>query len=77
MIYYGKTVHILTSCNIEGAFMKKLQKMMLSVVLLAIAGCCCRQEEASYPETIDEGFVSIFNGKDLTKISKNEMYSIP
>ena len=46
--------------------MKKLQKMMLSVVLLAIAGCCCRQEEASYPETIDEGFVSIFNGKDLT-----------
>ena len=33
---------------------------------LAAAGCCYFGGDGSYPETIDEGFVSLFNGKDLT-----------
>ena len=32
---------------------------------LAVAGCCCFCGD-DYPETIDEGFVSLFNGKDLS-----------
>ena len=32
---------------------------------LGVAGCCCFCGE-KYPETIDEGFVSLFNGKDLS-----------
>ena len=42
---------------------------------LAVAGCCCVDEctcdgdckaSADYPTSVDEGFVSLFNGKDLT-----------
>ena len=33
---------------------------------MAVAGCCCLCGADEYPETIDEGFVSLFNGKDLT-----------
>ena len=41
---------------------------------LAVAGCCCVGEctcdgdckaSADYPTSVDEGFVSLFNGKDL------------
>ena len=43
--------------------MKRL--MIIPAAAAALAGCCtiCCSD---YPETIDEGFVSLFNGKDLT-----------
>ena len=36
-----------------------------AVTGLAVAGCCCFCG-GDYPETVDEGFVSLFNGKDLS-----------
>ena len=41
-----------------------MKKLMIPAAALALAGCCCMCGE-DYPETIDEGFVSLFNGKDL------------
>ena len=42
------------------------QKLLVVAGGLALAGCCCICGSNEYPETIDEGFVSLFNGKDLT-----------
>ena len=42
-----------------------MKKLMIPAAALALAGCCCLCG-TDYPETIDEGFVSLFNGKDLT-----------
>ena len=38
-----------------------------TVAGLAAAGCCCLKcnDCAEYPETVNEGFVSLFNGYDL------------
>lgn len=36
-----------------------------AVAGLAVAGCCCFCG-GDYPEAIDEGFTSLFNGKDLS-----------
>ncbi len=43
-----------------------MKKLMIPAAALALAGCCCLCGGDDYPETIDEGFVSLFNGKDLT-----------
>ncbi len=36
------------------------------LAVLSTAGCCYLGGDGSYQETIDEGFVTLFNGKDLT-----------
>ena len=55
---------------------------------LAVAGCCCMDkctdcactdcacEGAAYPESIDEGFVPLFNGKDLTGWFGSKKYDV-
>ena len=45
----------------------------------ALTGCtnCHCQADGNYPETIDEGFVSLFNGKDLAGwIGATDMYGV-
>lgn len=47
--------------------MNKLITGSVLALSAAVAGCCCLVGgDESYSETIDEGFVTIFNGKDLT-----------
>lgn len=47
--------------------MKNVIRFISGAVLVVSAGCALFPDgEPVYPETIDEGFVSIFNGKDLT-----------
>ena len=43
---------------------------------LAVAGCCCLCGTEDYPETIDEGFVSLFNGKDLSGWYGSKKYDV-
>ena len=43
-----------------------MKKLIIPAAMVALAGCCCICGNNEYPETIDEGFVSLFNGKDLT-----------
>ena len=45
-----------------------MKKLMMPVAALALAGCCCLcgSDDYHYPETVDEGFVALFNGKDLS-----------
>ena len=43
---------------------------------LAVAGCCCLCGTDDYPETIDEGFVSLFNGKDLSGWYGSKKYDV-
>ena len=52
---------------LEKGLIKMNKKMTFAAAAagLAVAGCCCFCGD-DYPETIDEGFVSLFNGKDLT-----------
>ena len=46
---------------------KSCIKFWAGAALLATAGCAFfRSGEPAYPDVIDEGFVSIFNGRDLT-----------
>lgn len=44
----------------------KIFKVAVGLSLLSAAGCCMVCDYDSYPDSIDEGFVSLFNGKDLT-----------
>ncbi len=48
--------------------MKKILNVLVVAGALALAGCCLFKSSdcCSYPETIDEGFVPLFNGRDLT-----------
>lgn len=47
--------------------MNRLFKCSILALAAAGSGCCCLiGGDETYPETIDEGFVTIFNGKDLT-----------
>ena len=41
-----------------------------------VGGCCCICGGEKYPETIDEGFVSLFNGKDLTGWYGSKKYAV-
>ena len=47
-----------------------MRKLVLGAWCLAfgagLAGCCYLCGNVDYPETVDEGFVSLFNGKDLS-----------
>ena len=43
-----------------------MNKMWMAAVAVALAGCCSVCCNCDYPGAIDEGFVSLFNGKDLT-----------
>ena len=56
---------------------KKFASAILALSAIA-AGCCCFDNcSEPYPETIDEGFVSLFNGKDLTGwIGATGMYGV-
>ena len=47
----------------------------------AVAGCCCIERDKGgcncYPDTINEGFVSLFNGVDLEGWEgATEMYGV-
>ena len=46
----------------------KFKTIALVAASAAIAGCCCSKctGNGGYAESIDEGFTSLFNGKDLT-----------
>ena len=47
--------------------MKNCHTLLAAVAFVAIAGCVCvESQDSAYPSEIDEGFVSLFNGKDLT-----------
>ena len=57
--------------------MNKFSKGISAAALLALGGCCAWQEKPGYPEVIDEGFVSLFNGRDLTGWSgARSMYGV-
>jgi hypothetical protein len=63
---------------------KKMNRLFFGVMgALAVfaTGCCCRTSSPAtcekYPAEIDEGFVSLFNGKDLTGwIGATGMYGV-
>ena len=43
-------------------------KWLLAASGLALAGCCCFKSNdgcCKYPDSVNEGFVSLFNGVDL------------
>ena len=47
--------------------MNKINKIATAgAVALAVTGCCYISGLTEYPDSIDEGFVSLFNGKDLS-----------
>ena len=50
-------------------------KILFLMGAAAVSGCCCLCEN-SYPETIEEGFVPLFNGKDLTGWTGSQMYGV-
>lgn len=66
--------------------MKLIKKFAVAAAGLAVAGCCCNDNcdrekqvcpaEGKYEMTIDEGFVSLFNGKDLTGWFGSDSYGI-
>ena len=57
--------------------MNKFSKGISVAALLALGGCCAWQEKPGYPEVIDEGFISLFNGRDLTGWSgARSMYGV-
>ena len=45
--------------------MKNMAKGLSVVVLMMLGGCCLFDGATPYPESVDEGFVSIFNGTNL------------
>ncbi len=55
--------------------MKTLTRV-LAVAAFAAAAGCCTVAECEYPSSIDEGFVSLFNGKDLTGWCGSESYGV-
>ena len=50
--------------------------MAIAAGATLVGGCCCICGGDKYPETIDEGFVSLFNGKDLTGWFGSEKYGV-
>ena len=51
--------------------------MFLAAGAALVGGCCCVCcDETRYPETVEEGFVSLFNGKDLTGWTGSKMYGV-
>lgn len=60
----------------------KMMTMALAACAAAVttygAGTCCAQAGAcgSYPDKIEEGFVSLFNGKDLTGWCGSQSYGV-
>ena len=57
-----------------------MRKTVLGAWCLAfgagLAGCCCLCGNGDYPETVDEGFVSLFNGKDLSGWYGSKKYGV-
>ena len=57
-----------------------MKKTVLGACCLAfgagLAGCCCLCGDGDYPETVDEGFVSLFNGKDLSGWYGSKKYGV-
>ena len=57
-----------------------MRKTVLGAWCLAfgagLAGCCCLCGDGDYPETVDEGFVSLFNGKDLSGWYGSKKYGV-
>ena len=52
-------------------------KNMLIIAVASLAGCCFIDKFAGeYPSTIDEGFVELFNGKDLSGWFGSKMYGV-
>ena len=52
-------------------------KNMLIIAVASLAGCCFIDKFAGeYPATVDEGFVQLFNGKDLSGWFGSKMYSV-
>ena len=55
---------------------------MKNIALLAagaalVGGCCCLCcDEGPYAETVEEGFVSLFNGKDLSGWTGTGKYGV-
>ena len=57
-----------------------MRKLVLGAWCLAfgagLAGCCYLCGNVDYPETVDEGFVSLFNGKDLSGWYGSKKYDV-
>ena len=53
-----------------------MKKLMIPAAALALAGCCCLCGSDDYPEMIDEGFVALFNGKDLSGWYGSKKYGV-
>ena len=50
---------------------------MLAAGAALVGGCCCVcSSDTPYADTVEEGFVSLFNGKDLTGWYGSKMYGV-
>jgi hypothetical protein len=57
--------------------MNKLAKCSVLALVTAAVGCCFwGSGEGAYPDEVEEGFVSLFNGKDLTGWYGSKMYAV-
>ena len=55
----------------------EIKSLLVAVGGVALAGCCCCPMcGGDYPTSIDEGFVSLFNGKDLSGWYGSKMYGV-
>ena len=56
--------------------LNNLSALAAAGAAVALAGCCSLCGSDPYPETIDEGFVALFNGKDLTGWTGSSSYGV-
>ena len=50
---------------------------MLAAGAALVGGCCCVcSSDTPYADTVEEGFVSLFNGKDLSGWHGSKMYGV-
>ena len=54
----------------------KLGFLSVVAAVAAVAGCCCKTCCEKYADTVDEGFVPLFNGKDLTGWYGSKSYGV-
>ncbi|MGN0833677.1 MAG: DUF1080 domain-containing protein [Kiritimatiellia bacterium] len=55
-----------------------MKRTMIAAGAALVGGCCCCvcSDEVPYADTVEEGFVSLFNGKDLTGWYGSKMYGV-
>ena len=72
-------MNLTVRCFKEFKGIEKMKNMFVVGVAASVvlAGCCCADWTTdNYPESVDEGFVSLFNGKDLTGWFGSKSYGV-